>query len=151
MVEVDINGTFYCSKAAAMHMIGQESGTIINIASIAGVVPLRLQIPHVTAKAAIIQLSRGMALELGPYGIRVNAISPGSTLTEGTRRVFYNDDPAKRELARRLLAFIPQGRPAEAEEIADAALFLASDLASYVNGHNLVVDGGWICGYIRDF
>ena len=151
MIDVDINGTFYCSQAAAKHMIARKCGAIINIASIAGVVPLRLQIPHVTAKAAIIQMTRGIALELGSHGIRVNAISPGSTLTDSTRPLFYGDAPGQKELAKRMLAFVPQGRPGQPEEIAAAALFLGSDLASYVNGQNLVVDGGWTCGYVRDF
>lgn len=151
MIDVDINGTFYCAQAAAKTMVARECGAIINIASVAGVVPLRLQIPHVTAKAAIIQMTRGMALELGPHGVRVNAISPGSTLTDSTRPLFYGDAPGQKELAERMLSFVPQGRPGQPEELAAAALFLASDLASYVNGHNLIVDGGWTCGYVRDF
>ncbi|HIJ73554.1 MAG TPA: SDR family oxidoreductase [Candidatus Hydrogenedentes bacterium] len=151
VIDVDVNGTFYCSKTAARQMIKQGSGSIINIASIAGVVALRLQIAHVTAKAAIIRMTEAMALELGPRGIRVNAISPGSTVTEHTREIFYGEDARFKEFRERLLSFVPQGRPGEAGEIAQAALFLSSDLAAYINGHNLVVDGGWSCGHIRDF
>jgi NAD(P)-dependent dehydrogenase (short-subunit alcohol dehydrogenase family) len=147
IINVDLNGTFYCCQAAAAQMIRQGSGSIINIASIAGVVALRLQIGYVAAKAAVVKMTEAMACELGPLGIRVNAVSPGSTLTEGTRELLYND----KTRADRVLSFIPQRRPGETSEIADAVVFLASDAASYVNGHNLVVDGGWICGFNRDF
>ena len=151
MINVDLNGTFYGCKTAASQMVKQKSGAIINIASIAGVVALRLQIGFVAAKAAILKMTEAMACELGPHGIRVNAISPGSTVTEGTRALFYGKDGAFSELAGRVVSFIPQGRPGQPEEIANAVVFLASDAASYVNGHNLVVDGGWICGFNRDF
>lgn len=147
IMSVDLHGTFYCCKREAAQMLKQRSGVIINIASIAGVVPLRLQIGFVAAKAGVIRLTEAMACELGPMGIRVNCVSPGSTLVEGTRRLFYND----KEKAERLVSFIPQRRPGETHEIAEAVLFLASDAAAYVNGHNLVVDGGWTCGFARDF
>jgi len=151
IMDVDLDGTFHCCKAAAAQMIKQKSGSIINIASIAGVVALRLQIGFVAAKAAVLKMTEAMACELGPHGIRVNAVSPGSTLTEGTRTLFYGKDGIFSELAEQVVSFIPQGRPGEPEEIARAVVFLASDAASYVNGHNLVVDGGWICGFNRDF
>jgi 3-oxoacyl-[acyl-carrier protein] reductase len=147
IMKVDLDGAFYCSKAAAAQMVRQKSGSIVNIASIAGVVPLRLQIGFVAAKAGVIRMTEAMAAELGPLGVRVNAVSPGSTLVEGTRQLFYNN----KELADRMASFIPQRRPGETHEIAAAVLFLASDAGSYVNGHNLVVDGGWTCGFSRDF
>ncbi|MCL5105604.1 MAG: SDR family oxidoreductase [Armatimonadetes bacterium] len=147
MIDVNLNGTFYCCKAAAAQMVKQGSGAIINISSVAGVVALRKQIPFVAAKAAIIKMTEAMACELGPLGLRVNTVSPGSTLTEVTRKLFYAD----KEVAEHFASFIPQRRPGETSEIADAVVFLASDKASYVNGLNLVVDGGWICGFNRDF
>jgi len=147
IIEVDLNGTFYCCRTAAAQMVAQKSGTIINISSVAGVVALRLQVAFVAAKAAVIKLTEAMACELGPRGIRVNAVSPGSTLTDGTRDLFYAD----KEMSARLLSFIPQGRPGTVRDIAEAVAFLASDAASYVNGHNLVVDGGWTSGFSRDF
>ena len=85
IIEVDLNGTFYGCKTAAAQMIKQGTGSIVNIASIAGVVALRLQIGYVAAKAAVIKITEAMACELGPHGVRVNAVSPGSTLTDGTR------------------------------------------------------------------
>ena len=150
-IDVDVNGTFYCSKTAAQQMVKQKAGCIINIASVAGVVSLRNQIGHVVGKAAVIKMTEAMAVELGPHGIRVNCISPGSTVTEATRPLFYDKTAAYKDSAQKLLSFIPAGRPGESEDIANAALFLASDLAGYVNGHNLVVDGGWVSGFMRDF
>jgi NAD(P)-dependent dehydrogenase (short-subunit alcohol dehydrogenase family) len=151
MINVDLNGTFYCCKAAAGVMVKQKFGSIINISSIAGVVALRLQIGFVAAKAAIIKMTEAMACELAPMGVRVNTVSPGSTLTDATRKLFYGKDGSFSEMASRVVSFIPQGRPGEADEIAGAVLFLASDSASYINGHNIVVDGGWTCGFNRDF
>jgi 3-oxoacyl-[acyl-carrier protein] reductase len=150
-IDIDINGTFYCSKLAAKQMIEQQSGVIINIASIAGVVALQKQLGHVVGKAGIIRMTEAMALELGPSGIRVNAISPGSTITDATKALFYGEDASYSKMAEELLSFIPLRRPAEVEDIANAALFLASDLSAYITGHNLVVDGGWTCGFTRNF
>jgi len=132
-------------------MRAQGSGRIINIASIAGLVPLRLQCAYVSAKAGVVNLTRAMALELGPLGILVNGIAPGSTLTEGTRKLFYGDDGLMRENAQRMLEHVPLGRPGNVDEIAVAALFLADPENSYMNGHILTVDGGWTAGYARDF
>ena len=151
IISVDLNGTFWCCKAASSAMRRQKSGVIINIASIAGVVALRLQIAFVAAKAAIIRMTEAMACELGPFGIRVNTVSPGSTLTEGTRTLFYGTKEAPNPNAERILSFIPLGRPGWTNEMAHATAFLASDQASYITGHNLVVDGGWTCGFNRDF
>ncbi len=151
IIGVDLSGTFYCARAGAALMVRQKSGAIVNIASAAGVVALRLQIGFVAAKAAVIKMTEAMACELGPLGIRVNAVSPGSTVTEPTRKLFYGEDGSFKEFAQRLVSFIPEGRPGEPEEIAEAVLFLASERASYVNGQNLVVDGGWTSGFNRDF
>jgi NAD(P)-dependent dehydrogenase (short-subunit alcohol dehydrogenase family) len=151
IIDVDLSGTFYCCRAAAAHMVRQGSGAIVNIASAAGVVALRLQVGFVAAKAAIIRMTEAMACELGPRGVRVNAVSPGSTVTEATKKLFYGEDGSFKDFARRLVSFIPQGRPGEPGEIAKAVLFLASEEAAYVTGHNLVVDGGWTSGFTRDF
>jgi len=84
-------------------------------------------------------------------GVRVNVVSPGSTLTEGTRKLFYGENSTFRKNAEKVISFIPQGRPGEAEEIADAVTFLASEASSYITGQNIIVDGGWTCGFNRDF
>jgi NAD(P)-dependent dehydrogenase (short-subunit alcohol dehydrogenase family) len=151
ILAVDITGLFEVSRAAAIVMKKQGSGRIINIASIVGLVPLRLQCAYVAAKAAVVNLTKGMALELGPAGILVNGIAPGSTLTEGTRKLFYAEDGLMHERAQRMLDHVPLGRPGTVEEIAVAALFLADPENSYMNGHILTVDGGWTAGYTRDF
>ena len=130
---------------------GAGIGRIINIASIAGLVPLRLQCAFVAAKAGVVNLTRAMALELGPHGILVNGIAPGSTLTEGTRQLFYGEDGTFREHVQQMLDHVPLGRPGTTDEIAVAALFLADPENTYMNGHILVVDGGWTAGYTRDF
>jgi NAD(P)-dependent dehydrogenase (short-subunit alcohol dehydrogenase family) len=151
LLSVDLTGLYEVSKAAARIMRAQRGGRIINIASIAGLVPLRLQCAFVAAKAGVINLTRAMALELGPFGILVNGIAPGSTLTEGTRQLFYGADGLFHHAVQRMLDHVPLGRPASVDEIAVAALFLADPENSYMNGHILTVDGGWTAGYAREF
>lgn len=151
ILAVDLTGLYEVSRFAARAMRAQGSGRIINIASIVGLVPLRLQCAYVAAKAGVVNLTRAMALELGPHGILVNGIAPGSTLTEGTRQLFYGEGGLFRESVQRMLDHVPLGRPAEVDEIAVAALFLADPENSYMNGHVLTVDGGWTAGYARDF
>jgi 3-oxoacyl-[acyl-carrier protein] reductase len=151
ILAVDLTGVYEVSRAAARIMRGQKSGRIINIASIVGLVPLRLQCAYVAAKAGVVNLTRAMALELGPHGILVNGIAPGSTLTQGTKSLFYAEGGKFRDNVQRMLDHVPLGRPASTDEIAVAALFLADPENSYMNGHVLAVDGGWIAGYTRDF
>ena len=149
ILRVDLDGVYYCSRAVSASMVKRKRGCIINIGSIAGVVPLRVQAAYDAAKAGVHNFTRCHALEVGQYGIRVNAIAPGSTVTAGTRLLFYN--PADQEKAQSLLSHVPLGKPGEAEDIASAALYLASDDAKYVTGHVLVVDGGWTAGYVRNW
>src|SRR5713101_7419862 len=151
ILNVDLTGLYEVSRSAARPMRQQKSGRIINIASIAGLVPLRLQCAYVAAKAGVVNLTKAMALELGPAGILVNGIAPGSTLTEGTRKLFYGDDGLFREAAQRMLDHVALGRPATVDEIAVAALFLADPENTYMNGHIITVDGGWTAGYAREF
>ncbi len=151
ILRVDLTGLFYVSRAAARPMLDQRSGRIINIASIVGLVPLRLQSPFVAAKAGVVNLTKSMALELGPQGILVNCIAPGSILTEGTKQLFYDSDGKFNDRVQAMLAHVPLGRPGTPEEIAHAALFLAAPESSYFNGAILTVDGGWTAGYAREF
>ncbi|MCA9443168.1 MAG: SDR family oxidoreductase [Candidatus Omnitrophica bacterium] len=151
LLSVDLTGLYLVSRAGARVMRKQGSGRIINIASIVGLVPLRLQCAFVAAKAGVINLTKAMALELGPHGILVNGIAPGSTMTEGTRQLFYGEGGKFHESVQKLLDHIPLGRPATTDEIAVAALFLAAPDNSYMNGHILTVDGGWTAGYAREF
>ena len=151
LLGVDLTGVYEVSRVAARVMRSQRAGRIINVASIVGLVPLRLQCAFVAAKAGVVNLTRAMALELGPHGILVNGIAPGSTLTDGTRKLFYGEGGKFRDAVQRMLDHVPLGRPATTDEIAVAALFLADPENSYMNGHILTVDGGWTAGYTRDF
>jgi 3-oxoacyl-[acyl-carrier protein] reductase len=151
ILAVDLTGVYEVSRAFTPLMRRQRRGRIINIASIAGLVPLRLQCAFIAAKAGVVNLTKAMALELGPDGILVNGIAPGSTLTDGTRQLFYGDDGLFRQSVQRMIEHVALGRPAEVDEIAVAALFLADPENSYMTGHVLVVDGGWTAGYARDF
>ena len=151
ILEVDLTGVYVATKAAVPALLRNRGGRIVNISSVAGLVPLRLQSAFVAAKAGVVNLTRSMALELGPQGILVNAVAPGSTLTRGTKKLFYGADGVYTENAASLLAHIPLGRPAETREIAWSVLFLVSPEASYINGAVLTVDGGWTAGYTRDW
>jgi NAD(P)-dependent dehydrogenase (short-subunit alcohol dehydrogenase family) len=149
IIRVDLDGVFYCCRAVSKGMVGRRKGTIINISSAHGIVPARLQCAYTAAKAGVINFSRSMALELGQYGVRVNAVAPGSILTEGTEALFYN--PERKQKTASLLSHIPLGRPGGTDDVAAAVTYLASDDAKYITGHVLVVDGGWTAGFSRDW
>jgi len=152
IVKVDLTGTYLVSKAVARTMIQQHDGRIINIASVLGVVPARLQCAFTAAKAGVVHFTRTLAIELGEHGVLVNCVAPGSTLTEGTKRLFYSDEAAEKERAHRLLSHVPLGRPGTVEEMAHAVLFFAAPESTYITGQTLCVDGGWTAGgFLRDF
>lgn len=151
LLAVDLTGLYLVSKACAILMLEQGAGRIINIASVVGLVPLRLQCAFAAAKAGVVNLTRAMAIELGGRGVLVNGIAPGSIMTEGTRQLFYGENGQFNAKVQQLLDHIPLGRPGTAEEIASAALFLADPDNGYTNGHILTVDGGWTAGYTREF
>ena len=151
IVDIDLTGVFVTSRAVIPEMLKSPGGRIVNISSIAGLVPLRLQCAYVAAKAGVASLTRAMAVELGAQGILVNAVAPGSTLTRGTKALFYGPDGAYTENAASLLSHIPLGRPGETEEMAHAVLFLVAPESSYITGTILTVDGGWTAGYVRDW
>ena len=140
------------SRAAAQIMRQQRAGRIINIASIAGFVPLRLQCAFVAAKAGVINLTKAMALELGPLGILVNGIAPGSTLTEGTRKLFYGEDgtvPSSRRSA--CSTMFRSAGPARWTKSPSLLCSSPTRKTRYMNGHILIVDGGWISRVYREF
>ncbi len=150
ILRVDLTGVFLVSSGAARPMIQRKSGRIINIASVVGLLPLRLQSAYVAAKAGVVNLTRSMALELAPHGVLVNAVAPGSILTEGTKRLFYGPDGKFSDRVAGMIAHIPLGRPGATQEIANAVLFLAAPESSYITGQILTVDGGWTAGYTRE-
>jgi NAD(P)-dependent dehydrogenase (short-subunit alcohol dehydrogenase family) len=149
IVSIDLNGTFYCSRSVSGRMVTRNKGSIVNISSVLGIVPARLQCAFIAAKAGVVNFTRAHALEVGQYGIRVNGVAPGSILTQGTRSIFYS--PENKQRADSMISHIPLGKPGETEDVAAAVLFLVSDDARYVTGHILVVDGGWTAGFSREW
>jgi NAD(P)-dependent dehydrogenase (short-subunit alcohol dehydrogenase family) len=148
IIGIDLNGVYYCSKPVINQMIKQGSGgKIINISSVVGQVPFRNQCAFAAAKAGVINLTKAMAIEMADFNIQVNCICPGSTMIPALRELFYAD----KATAERMLSHIPMHRTAEPEEMSGAAVFLASDEASYITGDIMTIDGGWIAGYARDF
>ena len=136
---VNVRGTFLCSQATAKQMVKQEKGgSIICIASASGKKPDPGGTAYNSSKSAVIGLTRMMALELGEFNIRVNCILPGATDTEMLRGVFEAEPGLKKILEERT----PLGKMAQPEDQANAAVFLASDLASHITGEQLVVSGG---------
>jgi NAD(P)-dependent dehydrogenase (short-subunit alcohol dehydrogenase family) len=136
---VNVRGTFLCSQAAARQMIQQGTGgCIINMASASGKKADREESAYCASKSAVIGFTRCLALELGQFGIRANAILPGATDTDMVRSLF-DAVPGVRE---ELRAKTPLGRMAQPRDQANAAVFLASELASHVTGEQLVVSGG---------
>jgi 3-oxoacyl-[acyl-carrier protein] reductase len=149
IIRIDLDGVFYCSRVVSAGMVKRRRGAIVNIGSVLGLIPIRLQCAFSAAKAGMLNFTRSHALEVGPFGVRVNGIAPGSILTEGTKALFYNEEA--RRMSESLISHIPLGRPGETQDIANAVLYLASDYASYVTGHVLVVDGGWTAGFAREW
>ncbi len=142
VLEINLSGTFHASQFFARTMREDgRGGSIVNISSSAGLMGVPNRAAYVAAKHGIVGLTREMAMELGPLGIRVNAVAPGSVRTPLTERYF--SDP---ELVDRLNRSHPLGRVAVPEEIASVILFLASEAASFVTGAILPVDGGYTAG-----
>ena len=140
VVAVNLRAPFFASQAVLPLMREAGGGRIIHVASQLGSVAARDTALYSATKAALIQLTRSMALELAGENILVNAVSPGPTATEYLKKHAYK---TPEERAQRL-GTVPMGRFGEPMEIAGAVLFLASQDASFVHGHNLVVDGGYI-------
>jgi NAD(P)-dependent dehydrogenase (short-subunit alcohol dehydrogenase family) len=151
IVRTDLTGCYRVTKALVPSMLRQKSGRIINISSVLGLVPARLQCAYVAAKAGVVNLTKAMAIEFGSDGVLANAVAPGSTLNEGLKEIYSSQDPEKKKWADGLLAHIPLHRPGTCEDIANAVLFLAAPESGYITGTVLTVDGGWTAGYIRDF
>jgi NAD(P)-dependent dehydrogenase (short-subunit alcohol dehydrogenase family) len=142
--EVNVRGYLTCARAVAQHLVSRGArGAIINVASIQGLSGAPLQGFYAMSKAAVVSMTQTLAVELGPSGIRVNALAPGLVETR-----FAAALTSSREILERYTSRAPLGRVAQPDELAGAALFLASDAASYVTGHTLVVDGGFLVSSI---
>jgi NAD(P)-dependent dehydrogenase (short-subunit alcohol dehydrogenase family) len=140
VIDVNLTGVFLCDQIAGRQLVAQGGGgSIINMSSIMGTVPLQQTVAYGAAKAGVTNLTKTAALTLAPHGVRVNAIGPGfmeTRLTEPLR-----SDPS---VAEAVEASVAMKRFGAASEVADAAVFLASDQATYITGQVLYVDGGWL-------
>jgi 2-keto-3-deoxy-L-fuconate dehydrogenase len=146
VMTVNARGVFLCSKYALVEMLAQEphGGVLVNIASVAGMIAVDNRFPYGASKGAVISMTRSIAIDLVGRGIRANAICPGTVHTpfvEGFLAQNFGDH--KDEVRNQLHARQPIGRMGRPEEIASAALYLASDEAAFVTGSTLVIDGGW--------
>lgn len=136
-IGVNLDGVFYCCRSALPHMISRKSGVIINISSMWGEVGASCEVHYSASKAGIIGLTKALAKEVGPSGVRVNCITPGVVMTDMMSEF---DDETVNELK----AETPLNRLGTPEDIAAAVLFLASDDASFITGQTLGVNGGFI-------
>jgi gluconate 5-dehydrogenase len=139
ILDTNLGGVFYCCKHLGGLMIQAGSGAIVNVSSVAGKVGLKRQVPYCASKGGVEQLTRALALDWAEHGIRVNAVGYGFIETDLTSGMLSH-----LHIAPRLLARTPLGRFGKVSEVAGAVIFLASPSASYVTGHTLMVDGGWM-------
>ena len=138
VMEVNVHGTWLCSRAVTPSMKQAKSGKIVNLASTLGLVGLANRTPYTASKGAVVQMTRALALELAPFNINVNAICPGPFLTDMNMPIADTEEGKKFVVGATAL-----GRWGHLREIQGAAIFLASDAASYMVGSMLTVDGGW--------
>jgi len=141
VVDVNLNALFLLSQLAGRHMIERRSGSIVNVASVLGLVastPIK-QASYCASKGAVVNLTRELGAQWARKGVRVNALAPGWFPSEMTELMF-SDEGANAFMKRNC----PMGRAGEVHELDGALLFLASDASSYVTGHTLTVDGGWV-------
>lgn len=144
ILETNLTSVYRCSKQVIPHLRKRGGGSIVNVASVAGVIAENRCSAYSASKGGVVLLTKNMAMDFAKYNIRVNAICPGSTRTPRTERYWRNSPTGTSELA----GMTPMRRSAEAAEIAKPALFLASSDASYVTGSILVVDGGLTAGFV---
>jgi NAD(P)-dependent dehydrogenase (short-subunit alcohol dehydrogenase family) len=141
IISVDLKGNMMCARAVGKEMIKQKSGVIVNTASVAGIMAFAQSSAYNASKAAVIMLTKTLAMEWAAYGIRVNAICPGIFATDMTKGTI-----ADKGFKTMIKTRIPMARYATPDELMGAVLYLASDASSYTTGHALVVDGGWTAG-----
>ncbi len=138
VLRINLKSMFLCGQAVAREMVKQGSGCVINMSSVNAELAIPNQVPYVVSKGGVNQLTRVMALNLAPHGIRVNGIGPGTILTELAKQAVLGSPEARHTI----LSRTPLGRCGEPEEVASIAAFLASDDASYMTGQTLYADGG---------
>src|SRR5947209_1420528 len=141
ILNINLKGPFLLSQAVGKHMLERGKGNQINIASLNNDRPLKGVLPYAMSKAGLSQMTRGLALEWGERGIRVNAIAPGFILTDLTRKLW--SQPAMQSWG---LANTPLRRLGQPGDLVGAAVFLASEASAFLTGQVLFVDGGFSCG-----
>ncbi|MFF7178610.1 SDR family oxidoreductase [Streptomyces sp. NPDC008121] len=141
VIDIVLNGTFHCTRAAARHMLPQGSGAVLNVIASYAWHGHPGTVHSAAAKAGVLAMTRTLAVEWAPRGVRLNCIAPGPTETEGASAALWPTDTARE----RVLASVPAARFTTPEEVAESAAFLIGDRAAYVTGDVLVVDGGqWL-------
>ena len=141
VVDINLRGAFFMAQAVGKQMIAQGSGSIINIDSLNTYAPLKNVAPYALSKAGVVMMTRSLALEWGPKGVRVNTIAPGFILTDLTQKLWSN--PTMQEWG---LRNTPAGRLGKPEDMVGAAIFLASEAAAFMTGQVVRVDGGFTAG-----
>lgn len=146
VMSVNANGVFLCAREGVKHMVAQQpqGGVIVNIASVAGMIAVDRRLPYGASKGAVISITRSIAMDFVQQNIRANAICPGTVHTPFVEGFLAKNFPeTKDEERNKLHARQPIGRMGKPEEIASAALYLASEEAAFITGSTLVIDGGW--------
>ena len=141
VIDVNLTGVFHCARAIGEVMVRQREGRMVNVASMYGHVGTRESAAYTASKHAVVGLTKVLALEWAPYGVRVNSLGPGYTHSALTAPLM-----ADQERYARFAGQTPLGRFAEPWELVGAALFLVSDASTFMTGSSLIVDGGWTAG-----
>jgi NAD(P)-dependent dehydrogenase (short-subunit alcohol dehydrogenase family) len=143
VMRLNTESVVHVMQAVGPHLLERGSGSVINVASVAGLGGSPMVTPYGASKAAVVSLTKSTAIEWASRGVRVNALCPGWTATDLNRALWEND-----EISAAMMQRVPMGRWARAEEMAGAAVFLASDAASYLTGQAIAIDGGITAGGI---
>jgi len=154
VIDVNLKGCYLCSRAVTKGMVERKGGSIISFSSVNAMSAVANRASYCAAKAGVIAFSKSLARELSSYNIRVNIVAPGAVETDMALHFRYEagnkerpeelDNPNRKQFQSGFGARLPISRPAEASELANAVLFLASDASSYITGHTLIVDGGML-------